>query len=97
MNAGYSQEEIENAYKEEVKLKEQIKGIEDAAKRCMTKDALSRFGNLKVAHPEKALDVAIAIVNAANSGMNEKIDDKTLKEMLVQLNENRREAKIKWR
>lgn len=97
MNNDYLTNETDNQYQEEIKLKKEIEKIETLAKQYMTREALSRFGNIKIAHPEKALQVAIAIVNAAKSGLKERIDDSMLKEILMQLSEEKRETKIKWR
>ena len=88
--------EFEEKNNEQIKLQEQISQIESMAKQYFTKDALSRYSNLKLAHPEKAIQVAMAIVQASKSGFNERIDDNSLKDILIQFQESKRETKIKW-
>ena len=91
------QRKLEEQFNEQVKMQQEMTKIEESAKQLLTKDALSRYSNLKLAHPEKALQVAFAISQACKSGLNQKIDDASLKEILMQMQENKKETKIKWR
>lgn len=62
----------------------------------MTKEAITRYGNLKSAHPEKAIQAITIIAQAVQSGqMKEKITDEQLKRILLQLQKPRKETKIK--
>ena len=81
---------------ENSELAQQIKQIEDLAKKYLTKEALLRFGNLKLAHQEKAIQAALAITQMVQSGFNEKVDDAMLKEILEQLQQEKKETTIKW-
>jgi DNA-binding TFAR19-related protein (PDSD5 family) len=70
----------------ELELAKNIKLIENLAKSKMSKDAISRYGNIKIAHPEKAVKVISYIAEAVNSGqINEIITDKQFKELLVRI------------
>ncbi|MBS3108818.1 hypothetical protein J4409_03010 [Candidatus Woesearchaeota archaeon] len=87
---------LEEQFNEQVKLQQQATQIDALAKQYMTKEALLRYSNLKLAHPEKAFQVAFAILQAVDSGLNEKIDDNALKNILIQFQEDKKETKIKW-
>ena len=70
----------------ELELANNIKLIENVAKSKMSKDAISRYGNIKIAHPEKAVKVISYIAEAVHSGqINEIITDKQFKELLVRI------------
>lgn len=79
---------------EEAQLQEQIEQIEAIAKSRMTSDALVRYGNVKVAHPEKAIQVLIILSQFIQSGKVNKIDDKFLKVVLERITQ-KREFKIR--
>lgn len=79
--------EINNDSIEEMKkFQEQVSVLEKIAKSKMTREAISRYGNLKVAHPEKAVKAIVAIAQAVQSGLNEEIDDVKFKQILIELN-----------
>ncbi len=87
-------EEIQNKYQqgfnEEEALKNQIEQLEALAKQFLDKEALSRFGNLKIAHPEKAMHLASVIIQMAKTGrLKEKLNDGQLKEILLMLKEEK--------
>ncbi len=80
----------------QLKLQEQITAIEETAKRFMTRDAITRYGTLKQAHPELAVNVIAMIADAVQSGqINDKIDDNTFKELLKKINESKKETRIR--
>ncbi|HLC74513.1 MAG TPA: DNA-binding protein [Candidatus Nanoarchaeia archaeon] len=64
---------------------QQVAQLEEAVKKYFTADALSRYGNLKAAHPELALQVLAFIGRAIQSGKVRMIDDEMLKELLRQM------------
>jgi programmed cell death protein 5 len=75
-----------NALNEQVQLQKQIQALEEIAKQYLDKDAISRYGTLKTAHPEKAVQVIALIAQAAQSGqIRGKITDAEFKEFLVRL------------
>lgn len=76
---------------EEQKLIQQIALLEQKAKQFMSKEAISRYGNLKLAHPELALKAIAAIVQAAELGqLSEPLSDVQFKELLLQLREGKK-------
>ena len=80
---------------ERIQLQQQVAQIESAAKLWMDAEAVSRYGTLKAAHPEKALQTAILIAQFVQSGKITKvITDEQLKELLIYLDEKKKETKI---
>src|SRR3990172_5047342 len=76
---------------EEEQLQQQIQQLEAIVKQALTKEALERYGNLKAAYPEKAVQLLIILAQAMQQGKIEKIDDKTLKEVLKKLSPRKKE------
>lgn len=82
--------QLNNQYKESQQLKEQIIMLENIAKQNMTKEAISRYGNLKIAHKETAIKSIAFIVQAVQSGyIKEKITDDIFKEILKNINQRK--------
>lgn len=74
----------EEEYNAEIELAKNLKIIENVSKSKMSKEAISRYGNLKIAHPEKAVRVISFIAEAVNAGqIKDMIDDRQFKELLM--------------
>lgn len=88
----------ENEAEERKKLQQKILEIESIAKAYMTQEAISRYGTLKSAHQEKALQ-AIALIAqlVSQKQIKEKITDQQFKQLLMRLEPEKRETKIKWK
>jgi len=85
---------IQNRLQEQAAMQQQIAQVEKAAKLWMTPEALSRFGNLKIGHPEKAMQVAVLIAQFVQQGkITKAITDEQLKELLVYLDERKMERR----
>lgn len=88
-------ENEEKEMREKLKLQQQINALETLAKQYMTNEAISRYGNIKSAHKEKALQlIAIIAQLIQQNQIKEKITDAQLKQLLINLNEPKRETKI---
>lgn len=80
---------------EKAQLQQQVAAMENAVKRFFTKEALVRFGNLKTAHQEKALQLIVVLFQAIQKGQVQgQIDDVLLRKILEQLSPKKREIKI---
>jgi len=88
-------EGIQQQAKEEEQLKQQIQQLEIAVKQVLTKDALERYGNLKAAFPDRAVQLLVILANAVQSGQIAKIDDGTLKEILKKITPKKKGIEIK--
>jgi len=83
-------EELQAQNNEQEELQNQITHIESLAKQHLTKEALTRLGNLKIAHPEKAVQISSLITQLATANqIKEKINDSQLKYLLNSLQEKR--------
>jgi DNA-binding TFAR19-related protein (PDSD5 family) len=71
---------------EEKALIQQIALLENIAKRNMSREAISRYGNLKLAHPETAVRAIATIAQAVQSGhISSQITDSQFKEILLEM------------
>lgn len=83
-------EQLNEQYKMAQQLKEQISMLESVAKQHMTREAISRYGNLKVVHQEMAIKSIAFIAQAVQLGqIREKISDTQFKEILRQIQEKK--------
>ena len=90
------QEKLQQQTQEQTQIQQQIEQMEEIVRQFFTKDALARYGNLKTAHNEKALQLLIILFQAIQKGqIQSKIDDSTLKKVLEQLTPKKREIKIR--
>ena len=77
---------MQNNLQEKIKLKQQTESLENMAKAYLDSNALQRYSNLKIAHLERALQVAVTIAKAAQQGLiNKKLNDIEFKELLKNL------------
>ena len=83
---------MSNEIEEKIKLQQQIAMIEENAKKFLDKRAVERFGTLKTAHPEKALQAASVIFQASQAGQLQKeLTDDEFKQLLSGLQEPKKE------
>ena len=87
-----NQEEIQ----EQMKMQQQIAMLEMLAKQNMSKEAISRYGNVKAAHPELALQVAAIIAQSVQVGkISGPVSDEELKAILTNLQQPKKEFKLR--
>ena len=79
---------------EEQQLQQQVQQLEEIVKQVLTKEALERYGNLKTAYPDRAVQLLVILAQAIQSGQITKIDDDALKEILKKLTPKKKEFKI---
>lgn len=90
--------EQSQAFQEQIQLQQQVEMLEQVAKQYLTKEAIQRYGNLKSAHPELAIRVIVLIAQGVQMGqIRENIDDKKFKQLLLQIQEPKRDIKIQRR
>ena len=90
------QEKLQQQSQEHAQIQQQIEQMEAVVRQFLTKDALARYGNLKTAHQEKALQLLMILFQAIQKGQIQgQIDDSTLKKILQQLTPKKKEIKIK--
>jgi len=80
---------------EEARLQQQVEQLEAFVKQAFTKDALERYGNLKTAHPDKAMQLLVILGQAIQKGQINQVNDSQLKEILMKLTPDKKEFKIR--
>lgn len=89
-----NQEEIQK----QLELQKQIQVLETTVKRYLTKEAVTRYGNIKAAHQQKAMRIITILAQLIQSGqITEKIDDAQFKEILLKMQEPKQNTKITWK
>ena len=84
-----------NQMQEEQQMQQQVQQLEEIVKQVLTKEALERYGNLKTAYPDRAVQLIVILAQAIQSGQITKVDDDMLKEILKKLTPKKKEFKIK--
>ena len=92
----FQQEKSQQQAQEQSQIQQQIEYMEEVVKQFFTKEALARYGNLKTAHQEKALQLLLVLFQAIQKEqIKSKIDDSILKKILEQMTPKKKEIKIK--
>ena len=90
------QDKLQNQMQEQAQAQQQIEKMEMLVRQFLEKDALERYGNLKTAHQEKALQLLVVLFQAIQKGQVQgKIDNPTLKKILEQITPKKKEFKIR--
>ena len=86
---------MQNQNQERQKLQEQLEQLELFAKQRMSPEAISRYGNLKAAHPEKAIQSIAIITQMVNEGkVQGMVSDEECKKLLQYMTPEKKEFKI---
>ena len=81
--------------RKQIQLQQQIELLENFAKQFMTREAISRYGNLKSAHPDKAIQAVALIAQAVESGqLKGRLDDENFKRLLQELTPEKKEFRF---
>ena len=90
------EEALQQQVGEQQQLQGQIEQLENLVRQFLTKEALQRYGNLKAAHQDKAVQLLVVLGQAIQQGqIKEKITDEKLKDILKRLQPEKKEFKIK--
>ncbi|UCD21056.1 MAG: hypothetical protein JSW08_00720 [archaeon] len=72
-------------------LTQQLAVLEKMAKKVMSKEAIQRYGNVKLAHPETAIKAITVIAQAAQMGqINQTLSDQDFKAILLEIQRGKR-------
>lgn len=88
-------EGMQQQAQEQQQMQQQIQQLEAVVKKALTKEALERYGNLKTAFPDRAVQLLVILAQAIQTGQITKIDDNTLKELLKKITPEKKDFKIK--
>ena len=89
------QHNYDGQLQQEAQLVQQIEDLENMVRPKLTKDALQRYGNLKSAHPEKAIQILAVLGQILQTEKIKQIDDGQLKAILLKITPEKKEFKIK--
>jgi programmed cell death protein 5 len=87
-----------NQIQQHAEMQQQMEMLEGVIKQHLSSEALVRFGTIKLAHPEKAVQVMVIIAQLLKSGKipnNQKISDEQFKELLRMMTPEKKEFTIK--
>ncbi len=79
---------------EEQQARQQIGALEAFVKPKMAREALTRYGNVKAAHPEKAVQLLVVLARLIQAGRIDSVSDLQMKELLKKLSEPRSQGRI---
>ena len=78
------------------KIQQQIAALEANAKQWLSSEAITRYGTLKSAHPQKALQAMVIIAQLAQQNqLKAKLTDAEFKQLLQQLEPQKRQTQIR--
>ncbi len=89
------QQQATDEMPEEQQFAQQIEMLEGLVKRILTKDAWSRYTNIKAADPERAVQILAVLGQLLQSNKVKQIDDERFKLLLMKLTPQKRETKIR--
>jgi DNA-binding TFAR19-related protein (PDSD5 family) len=79
---------------EEQQMQQELQQLETAVKSVMTKEALQRYGNIKAADNERAVQLLVILGQLLQAGRIRQVDDKLLTQVLLQITPKKRDFKI---
>ncbi len=90
-------ERFQKQIQEQAQLQKQIEQLEALIRTKLTKEAISRYGNIKAAHPEVAVQLLLVLAQLIQTQPIESIDDDELRQILQKILPEKRETKITYR
>lgn len=92
------QKQIQSQLQEELKLQQHVQQIEELVKTKLSREAIQRYGNIKAAHPEKAVQLLAFLGQMIQTGkLQETITDEKLKIILNKISPQKRDINISRR
>ena len=90
------QDQFQQESADEEDFQKQVSSLEQAVKARLTKEALERYGNVKLGHPDKALQLLAVIAKLIQMNrLKGIISDEQLREILGQLTPEKKEFKFR--
>ncbi len=86
---------MQSQLNEEMELQAQVSQLESNLKQMMTPDAIQRYSNLKLAHPQKAMQALLLIAQMFQTGNVRTIDDTQLKSVLMHITPEKKTTRLK--
>lgn len=80
--------------KQQQELQNRIAEMDSAVKSLMTKEAVQRYTNIKIAFPEKAVNLLILLSQRVRKGKTDEITDEEVKDYLKMMENTKRDFRI---
>lgn len=91
-----NQDELLNQQQKQQQLLRQVEILEATVKQYLTKEAVTRYGTLKAAHTDKALQVLMVLAQLIQEKrITHKLSDEEFKSILIQLQQPKKQFNIK--
>ncbi|MFH1053845.1 MAG: DNA-binding protein [Candidatus Woesearchaeota archaeon] len=78
-----------NQSQEEAQAQQQVEQIESIVRQKLTKEAISRYGNIKAAYPEKSMQLLAVLYQLIAAKRIDKVDDETLTMILAEMRDKK--------
>ncbi|MBS3164634.1 hypothetical protein J4439_04335 [Candidatus Woesearchaeota archaeon] len=92
--AELQRQQVGEDFQQEMALQQQVAQLEAIAKQFLSREALVRYGTIRTAHPEAALQAAMVVARLGQGGKVKELSDEHFKEILKQITPKKREIKI---
>lgn len=87
--------QLQNQQQKQFQLLKQIEALENTVKQYLSREALSRYGNLKAGHSEKAMQVLVVLAQLIQGKqITRKLSDEEFKSLLLQMQQPKKEFKF---
>jgi DNA-binding TFAR19-related protein (PDSD5 family) len=87
------QQRFAQARQEQSVLQQQVEMLEQFIRTRLTREALARYGNIRAANPEKAIQL-LAVLGQTLQSTDQVVDDEQLKDILIRMAPERRSTKF---
>jgi DNA-binding TFAR19-related protein (PDSD5 family) len=91
-------EELQRAYeqqgREQAEIQQQVGQVEAFVKAHLSREALERYGNLKIAYPDRAMQLLAVLAESIQAYNIKEINDAQLRELLQKMTPEKRDFKI---
>jgi DNA-binding TFAR19-related protein (PDSD5 family) len=92
--------ELQRAYEqqgqEQAEVQQQVEQVESFVKAHLSREALQRYSNLKIAFPDMAMQLLGVLAQSIQNYNIKEISDAQLKELLQRVSPKKRDIKIKF-
>jgi len=85
----------EEELNQQAEINKQIELLEEKLRRRLNRDALLRYGNIKAANPEFAINILVAMNQVLGNDSQSLINDEDFKKILKSLQPKKRDFKIR--
>lgn len=90
------QQQLQDQLQQQMQVEQQIEALEQVVKAHLDKDALTRYGNIKAANPQKAVQILVILGQAIQAGhIRTMLNDEQFKAILEKLTPEKKEFKIR--